>query len=644
MLKRTALLFILLCLLICAASACAAGTFVPVELADCSVSPMPGVVLDSRTSYQDGRIVLYIDCADSDFSQLVASSYSSSDNMVYISGTISAPDGESAYRFHSTDTKNEQSIWDNIDAWQNSSGISGTQCSWSLDIGRYDPDKQLFLPRDTEDYPHSFIVGWQNDEGTLVPHRMILEVHYTSAEPQDASLSMLPEENLVAGSSEASTGRIVHACSADSASVTTHFTLPKIADNQSGWYATYSVTGSADSPVTLTPDSSGVYALETALVPGTAAVTETTYLIEQFDSSDCLRARYSLAVCVEQGDPQFWPVYIDSVKPFDPDRLHCSLSEQIPGLSVTYENGHLRFRTDADVFAPASQGNLADVWGVVDITPPPLAVKMGYAGTADDIIYGNNGSSLPSPSVYETISWETFGAGAPFFMEVPYENKAHRYYTTSLEQTGKYSGAVSFYFWYKEGETEPFLVEYIVRTHDPVSFDTSTPVIDDESALKPENEGKPFLVLQDKGSTQKTLSARLYPTGENKHYYEIRVLNPNGKEVPLNNAACRLYLPYPPGYDETSAQLLSFSICHYNKQGSKVRERYSVEDGSLTLTENGLCISVRDFSPFTVEWTEAPAAQSPALPQTGDSSQLALWAALAALVLALLPALSRRRA
>ena len=35
-----------------------------------------------------------------------------------------------------------------------------------------------------------------------------------------------------------------------------------------------------------------------------------------------------------------------------------------------------------------------------------------------------SGSSLPSPSVYEPISWETFGAGAPFFMEVPYENEA----------------------------------------------------------------------------------------------------------------------------------------------------------------------------------------------------------------------------
>lgn len=644
MLKRFVLLISLLCLLLCAAAASASGgrTLIPVDLADCTVNPLPGVVFDSRTSYQDGRIILYIDSADSDFSQLVASSYSPEGNMVSVSGVITAPNGESAYKTFFTDSKNEQKIWDEVlGQWPNKGGIAGSEVVWTWDLGTYDPDKQLFIPYDTEDYPYNIVIGWKNEDGEFVPHRMILEVHYTSAEPQDASLSMLPMDNIQSGSA-VSAGRVEHVCAKDSSSVTTRFTLPGIEGVPAGSAVTVHQTGSTASPVTLTPDSSGVYVLETSLTPGAIAVTEAAYLIEQFDSSGCPLARYSLSVSVAQGNPQFWPTYIDNdiLKPFDPGRIRYGLSEAVPGLAVSYQNGHLRFKTDAATFAPASQGNLADVWGVVDLIPPAGAAKMGYAGTADDIICGDFGDSLPSPSVFETVSWETFGAGAPFFTEVPYEDEAQSYYASFLEYTGKYSGAVSFYFWYEEGAAEPFLIEYIVRTHDPVSFETSTPVVDSESDLPAADVGKPFLVVQDKGTTQKTLSANLYPTGENKHYYEIRVMNKNGKEVPLNNASCKLYLPYPPGYDEANAHLLSFTICHYNKKGSDVKERYSLESGNLELTPYGLCIIVGDFSPFTVEWTEATDALSPAaLPQTGDHSRLTLWALM---LLATIPFLARR--
>ena len=121
-----------------------------------------------------------------------------------------------------------------------------------------------------------------------------------------------------------------------------------------------------------------------------------------------------------------------------------------------------------------------------------------------------------------------------------------------------------------------------------------------------------------------------------------------------------LYLPYPNGMTQNASDGYGFAIIH--TKDNRTEEIMSSEDGGIQPSGNGLQVTATSFSPYKVIWgtkaeiaanyktnvpttTTTPAA--PNLPQTGDTSNLALYAVLLTLsigALAVVLVMSKRRA
>lgn len=125
--------------------------------------------------------------------------------------------------------------------------------------------------------------------------------------------------------------------------------------------------------------------------------------------------------------------------------------------------------------------------------------------------------------------------------------------------------------------------------------------------------------------------------GKNNIKYDVRLVDSKGNKVELPEE-CILCFPYPEGLDETSGNRYRIMIHHL---GDKGMEKFSTEDGTIDLKPQGLCIRVSSLSPFIIEWEELPEAD---LPQTGDSSHIALWLALLTVAGAMMLTLKRKTA
>jgi len=667
MLKRLFCCFLLLVLLPCAASA----AFDPV--AGHGLLNVPGLVFSSQSFDADAGILhLRIDTDETDWDQVVTSAYSAAGGEVSFSGEIPNPYGGNSDYLVISSHGSEDTLQDMVSAdWWTGQGTGS--CRWSWPLGSYDPDKHLFIPQNSGVNPYSVLVCFiPNDDSPEIIQRLRIHVTHESISAQPASLTLLPKDCITPDHSakpevDAGSVRYQRAVQPETTdpdqtkSVDTSVTLP---DFQTGDYAVFRENG-FDMGDQVTSDGSGLYTFGFNPGGGKPTVWQKAVTIEHYrpheNRSDALLAVYSLTITIVESDPddavRLFPEHVGrnpgdpSIQYFgkdQPDRLSLSMSSAVPGLSAEYAEGLLRFRMDAESFVPSAQEDLSGVKVHLTLTPPAGARYVGFSSAGGQVIYGASAAMYYSdwPQNGPDPVAAPLTEGYPFFREIPYENGASSYFTSPLDYTGEYSGLVSFYYWYdrypdpNDPTVKPFLIEYIARAYDPATFETTTQIADDESKLPSGNEGKPFIIVQNKGSNNNhVFHAKMYPTGENRHYYELKVLNPSGREVPLDSSPCRLYLPYPPGYDASNAHMLAFTICHYNSTGSRREELYSVENGNLFLTEHGLCISVKDFSPFTVEWAE-PA--SPALPSTGDHSLLLLWGMLLLLSCGMALCLRRR--
>lgn len=99
----------------------------------------------------------------------------------------------------------------------------------------------------------------------------------------------------------------------------------------------------------------------------------------------------------------------------------------------------------------------------------------------------------------------------------------------------------------------------------------------------------------------------------------------NGNETQPERTAL-VYLPYPDGKTMEECLFDTFVVYHELSDGSF--EEYSVENGKLTLTPQGLCMEVTSFSPYYLSWEEGAAPDVSALPSTGDRSNFAAYALL----------------
>ena len=164
---------------------------------------------------------------------------------------------------------------------------------------------------------------------------------------------------------------------------------------------------------------------------------------------------------------------------------------------------------------------------------------------------------------------------------------------------------------------------------------------------------KPFL-LTDKSTINNAtmkIESNLVEGSQTKTKYEIK-LDDNGTSVKPTKTVT-LSLPYPNGMTPEIAQDYGFAVVHEKTGGGT--DKMSSVAGSVTLTDHGLEVETDSFSPFTVDWGKAEAiaekypdaiqanVDTGSLPQTGDSSNLALLLGMLAASVCALALVLRKR-
>lgn len=124
-------------------------------------------------------------------------------------------------------------------------------------------------------------------------------------------------------------------------------------------------------------------------------------------------------------------------------------------------------------------------------------------------------------------------------------------------------------------------------------------------------------------------------SGNNAYQVELTLLDDSGLNVQPDGSIV-FYLPYPDGMSYQNGA--TWTLRHYLDDGYETYETIQV-----TATEYGLRFESGSLSPFVLLWDGGTEPQPAAAPKTGDSSPLALYAALTALSAALMVLLAARR-
>lgn len=158
----------------------------------------------------------------------------------------------------------------------------------------------------------------------------------------------------------------------------------------------------------------------------------------------------------------------------------------------------------------------------------------------------------------------------------------------------------------------------------------------------------PFILAPKSTISNATVSVDSQRISETETEYDIKL---SGDAQPTQ--AVTLSLPYPNGMTAEIAKDYAFAVVH--EKNAATTEKMSTVAGSVEYTDHGLEVTADSFSPFTVDWGKAEAiaekypdaiqanVDTGSLPQTGDSSNLALLlGVLAASVCALALVLRKR--
>lgn len=150
---------------------------------------------------------------------------------------------------------------------------------------------------------------------------------------------------------------------------------------------------------------------------------------------------------------------------------------------------------------------------------------------------------------------------------------------------------------------------------------------------------KPTLIFTDSAQLNKPVYLKyeeLETKESNTALYDVQIVDEYGNELDLLNEVT-LCLPYPNGISKDNIHTYRITIRHYGKGNTEI---FSLSDGSIEPTKQGLCIRISSLSPFEITWEKLP--ESITLPKTGDNSRLLLWSALLTLAGAALLTLKRK--
>lgn len=197
-----------------------------------------------------------------------------------------------------------------------------------------------------------------------------------------------------------------------------------------------------------------------------------------------------------------------------------------------------------------------------------------------------------------------------------------------------------FYFYDDQGNPMGEKGSYAIVTVSELGTLTTTDVIF-EGQLPDGTVVNPVLVSPSY-SDWKLQTEYNIQSGNQAVQMNLTVLDENGEEAQLEKENSNVfYLPYPEGMSYESGA--TWTLRHYLDD-----EYTKYELLTVTATEHGLRFETDSLSPFVLLW-DMPAQETPIpsatnVPQTGDNTPLALYAALLAISLAAAVALLRRKA
>ena len=515
---------------------------------------------------------------------------------------------------------------------------------YSVDIGYYDENVQMFFPEETTLLDNaSYVMQWGDADCNSLgkPYEIIrFHITFTSDEPTPVEIDKVPKANIVADYKNSGYEKTVKD---GSVSYVNEKTPVAAAD-----YVTAIMTpeGGADWKAYINGRKQDmVAAAETGLARPALMITRSCGANDEItrkaqtivwkDSNNAIKRIESLVIEVAHGAPKLWPEYIDWLEPFDPASVRVETLGGIDGTAATYDTATAVVQQSVDsekVLKAAQTKNLMDAKATTTVTITPPANAAFYAPPVammgSDIAYGKEVANMreniwanetaPQMEALQPGQTLTYDSVQNFFAKKELtlaDQSKVAYYTSSDMLTGEYAANVVVYRWYDEDRN---LIggNYIVYKYDTVSLITTTDVLGstdelDESDDNKNGKKKPLIIVDGKGQGlgqgKLALRAERSPSSAGTHHYELCLVNDSNAKVEFSGSGV-VYVPYPDGYDETNCANLEITVGHYNSDSSRIVEVFSTaaEDEALkiTPTKHGLRFTVTSLSPFVVSWEE----------------------------------------
>lgn len=596
-------------------------------------------------------VTVYVESTtDEEWSRALAAGYGTQEGYLYLNYGILPPENVEKHRCQGWGDSGltEGEMIERLSQENASAGSETITASW--EIGQYFANAQMLdlIPL-SQSYGALNTVRWVFDNQTSDLYESVGLVIQFKKNRQSGSiydpdmfkavLPLMPGENIHAEAADGTdvtvqSGKVSFICGDSSKVMRNKVYLNPLNE---AW-TPYLENGEA------VPKFDGRYrVMNDTLNSGTDVLNTRVVRITWRDNSGAEKAVHFLTIETIRGDVKPWPAYAEfsgadgliPVSPFPKDRVDLSLTQDISGLSISYdeENGVVRFHADQETLSKVKDKDLAQAIGSIKLTAHPDAKAFVFQ-TYGGIIYGPGNEFLFSDWEPEAIDPSRI---VPYDQTVDafIERRTYRladgstgsYYVNASEHYMPYTGWLMCYCWLKEvqEDAQEIALEYIAVEYDPVMLETITPALESDDELY-KNAGKPQVILKKGGNKNHySLHAKQYPSSGNTHYYELRLIDQYGEEAFLEGEA-DVYLPYPHGYTMDNCHELAIEIVHYDKNGQAIKESFSVAEGTLEPKPYGLRFTVKDFSPFVMTWEVRPDAA--ALPQTGDRSSLLLYTAL----------------
>lgn len=200
------------------------------------------------------------------------------------------------------------------------------------------------------------------------------------------------------------------------------------------------------------------------------------------------------------------------------------------------------------------------------------------------------------------------------------------------------------------------VLEKILHAPEPATYESQCVTSAQANSSSFDSEGVPYIVASGMDNVTPTITATQLDTDKRATEFNIE-LTQNGAEV-QPAVPVSLTLAYPAGMSQDIVNKGGYEmvVVHVDDNGN--REVMSTVAGNVKLTENGPQVTATSFSPYTVIWgskdeitakypASVPGNGTGSVPQTGDTSNLALYAVLLTLsvgALAVVLVMGKRRA